>query len=227
MTLPSLDDPAVRSSIDASCDIATATAAINTLCERLEDDAAVGVILLRPGTAAPDWPGEVGVQDVNRWERALRRLECASVPTVFAAHGCCGGPALEIMLATDYRIAASDLRLLPPESDSLFWPGMSVHRLVQQIGVAQTRKIVLWNHPLTAARGVGVGLIDEIVDAGDSLLSAAVARVVAQVDSVVGREMPIRRRLMLEAGSTPFEEALGTHLAACDRELRRVRAVGG
>jgi len=39
-----------------------------------------------------------------------------------------------------------------------------------------------------------------------------------------------QRQLMLEATAASFEDALGTHLAACDRTLRRVRrerVVGG
>jgi len=39
--------------------------------------------------------------------------------------------------------------------------------------------------------------------------------------AVDGRELSIRRRLLLEAASTSFEDALGAHLAACDRALRR------
>jgi isomerase DpgB len=37
-----------------------------------------------------------------------------------------------------------------------------------------------------------------------------------------GAELAIRRQLMLEAMTTTFEDALGTHLAACDRALRSV-----
>jgi|SRR5882757_1224407 len=36
-----------------------------------------------------------------------------------------------------------------------------------------------------------------------------------------GREPAIRRQLMYDAATTSFEEALGAHLAACDRMLRQ------
>jgi isomerase DpgB len=39
-----------------------------------------------------------------------------------------------------------------------------------------------------------------------------------------GAEMAIRRQLIFEAGSTTFEDALGAHLAAADRALRREAA---
>ena len=34
----------------------------------------------------------------------------------------------------------------------------------------------------------------------------------------------MRRQLMLDAATTTFENALGSHLAACDRVLRRIPA---
>ena len=34
----------------------------------------------------------------------------------------------------------------------------------------------------------------------------------------------LRRRLLLDAGYTSFEDALGAHLAACDRALRLAAA---
>jgi isomerase DpgB len=36
-------------------------------------------------------------------------------------------------------------------------------------------------------------------------------------------ELAVRRRLLLEAPSATFEDALGAHLAACDRLMRRHR----
>ena len=40
--------------------------------------------------------------------------------------------------------------------------------------------------------------------------------------AVEGAELAIRRQLMLEAPTATFEDALGVHLAACDRSLRRL-----
>ncbi|KOG89867.1 enoyl-CoA hydratase, partial [Streptomyces varsoviensis] len=35
-----------------------------------------------------------------------------------------------------------------------------------------------------------------------------------------GKDLAIRRQLLLDARTTSFEDALGPHLAACDRLLR-------
>jgi isomerase DpgB len=47
------------------------------------------------------------------------------------------------------------------------------------------------------------------------------------VGRVSDRETALRRQLLIEAGSAGYDEALGIHLAACDRELRRLRQAGG
>jgi isomerase DpgB len=50
---------------------------------------------------------------------------------------------------------------------------------------------------------------------------AAVAAIARQAAGITGTELAIRRQLFLDAGHTRFEDALGSHLAACDRTLRR------
>jgi isomerase DpgB len=62
-------------------------------------------------------------------------------------------------------------------------------------------------------------LVDEVLDPAD----ARVESLLASVATRSGPEFAIRRRLAMEASSTAFEDALGRHLSACDRELRRLR----
>jgi len=50
------------------------------------------------------------------------------------------------------------------------------------------------------------------------------AEVAAAAGTFTGKEVAIRRQLLLDAAQHSFEEALGAHLAACDRALRRVAA---
>jgi isomerase DpgB len=39
---------------------------------------------------------------------------------------------------------------------------------------------------------------------------------------IAGPELSVRRQLLNEATSSAYEDAIGAHLAACDRELRRI-----
>ncbi|WP_432994446.1 enoyl-CoA-hydratase DpgB [Dactylosporangium sp. CA-233914] len=202
------------------------TAAVNGLCRRAERHPAAPVLVLRLATTGPDgraWPGPVGVQDVNRWERALRRLERCAAVTLAAAGGNCAGPALDLLLTADYRLCTGDLRLLLPVNDGQMWPGMAVYRLARQVGLARARQIVLWGSDLTAAQALRDGLVDEV--AAD--LDDAVTVAVVWLGRTNGAELAVRRALLHEALDVGPDEALGTHLAACDRELRRLRAGAG
>lgn len=169
-----------------------------------------------PGEQA--WPGATEIVHVNRWEQALRRLERLGAVTIAAVTGRCGGGALDLLLACDYRIAAPDASVAPPLCESgQVWPGMAVHRMTTQLGVREARRLVLFPQELTALEAAERRLIDDI--AADPL-AAAVAKA-AEIGGRRGDEAAIRRRLVLDAATTSFEESLGAHLAACDRTLRQ------
>ncbi|MFG2049593.1 enoyl-CoA-hydratase DpgB [Micromonospora sp. NPDC048935] len=197
------------------------TAGLNAACDRVEGSAQRSVLLLRllpTPTDSRSWPGAVGIQDITRWERAVRRLERLSAMSIAVAAGACGGPALDLLLATDFRIGEPNLLLMLPVNDGHFWPGMAVYRLTQQLGAAKARQIVLWGDDLDIDRARGLGLIDQIA----TDLSEAAHTATVLMGRISDRELAIRRQLLLEASSVEFSDALGAHLAACDRELRRL-----
>lgn len=188
------------------------------LCARAQDDAHDVLVLVVRGE-----PGEhsahegVGVHLVNKWERQLRQLERLEVATVAIADGACGGVAMEALLATDYRIATDDVTFRVPSISGEPWPGMVLHRLVTQTGIARIRRSALFGMSIPPQEALAYGLVDEFVrDA-----SEAVKRTRRLMKERSGSELAIRRRLLLDSATTSFEDALGTHLAACDRSLRR------
>ncbi|HEX6344778.1 enoyl-CoA-hydratase DpgB [Umezawaea sp.] len=194
-------------------------ASVEELCDNVEDTAADTAVVLRLGGSPNDGggPGDVGVHLVNKWERALRRLERLAAVTIAVADGDCSGVALEALLSCDYRIGTPGLRLALPVAAGEPWPGMVVHRLANQLGVARARHLVLFGSAITGRRAVELGILDELTEDVDFAVEAqtALAR------GLAGTELAIRRRLLMDATTTSFEDALGTHLAACDRTLRR------
>lgn len=207
--------------IDDTKGLIELTSLLGEFCAQVEARHVQTVVLLRlvGGQGERRWPGAVQVQDVNRWERAVRRFEHLSAILVAAPQGECGGPALDLLLASDYRIASPDMRLQLPINDGQFWPGMSLYRLVHHIGSAKARQLVLWGREIAVDRCLELGLIDQV--SGD--LHETVRTTIRDLALQPGSELAIRRRLLLEATSTLYEDALGTHLAACDRELRRLQ----
>ncbi|MFD6950246.1 enoyl-CoA hydratase [Nocardiopsis sp. TSRI0078] len=215
-------DTVFTADIDGNRPIGELAASVNDLCGRVEGRPG-SVILLRLAEGTPDrrsWPGAVDVRDVSRWEKAIRRLERSEAVSIVVGQGTCCGPALDVLLVGDYRIASADMTLLLPVNDDQFWPGMALHRLVREIGVARARQLVLWGDRLTAAAALENSLVNEVsTDVEDTVRSAVVF-----LRRTSGTDLAVRRQLLFEAASNDFEDSLGVHLAACDRELRRLRA---
>lgn len=188
------------------------------LCDHAEDHRDSGPVTIGvTGAPAERWAEELTVGLVSKWERVVRRFERLGRLTVAVASGDCAGTALDLLLAADIRIVAPGTRLLLSRAGGGTWPGMTVHRLTRQAGAAGIRRAVLLGAPIEAGRALALNLIDEVSEDPATTL----AELAGAAGALDGTEMAIRRQLIFEAGSTTFEDALGAHLAAVDRALRR------
>jgi len=206
---------------------AESVAELGALCNRAEDGdsnrpGARNLVLLRvSGVPGPYWSSGLPVALVSKWERGLRRLECLPAVTIAVADGDCGGMALDALLVADYRIMPAGTRLVMPVVAGTTWPGMALYRLARQTaGAAPARMAMLFGTPIEAAEARAMGVIDDV--AGNAAL--ALEKAIEVTGEVPGAELAIRRQLFLEAMATTYEEALGAHLAACDRTLRLAAA---
>ncbi|MHA4779033.1 enoyl-CoA-hydratase DpgB [Streptomyces sp. MSC1_001] len=220
---PLPDGLGLKVDVDGTRPLHELTSGLNAACDEAESHQGERLVMvLRLGSTTAHqraWPGDVRIQDVNRWERAVRRLERLTSMNIAVASGACGGPSLDLLLASDFRIGARNLLLMLPVNDGHFWPGMGIHRLVQHLGVARARQIVMWGDDITADKAHNLALIDQISeDVAGSVHTATVL-----MGRISDQELAVRRQLLLEAGSSDYDDALGPHLAACDRELRRLR----
>lgn len=217
MSATGVQDDVVR--VDGAAPLTAATVeAIQQLCDRVEDGHGAGLTTVYV-SGAPDagWTQGLTVGLITKWERALRRLERLATPTAAVASGDVGGPALDALLATDFRIATPPTRLFVSIDGDATWPGMALFRLARYVGGAAVRRAALFGAPIDARQAGELGLFDLVVDsAGPALLELA-----ELAEGVGGKELAIRRQLLADASRTSFEDALGSHLAACDRALRR------
>jgi isomerase DpgB len=195
-------------------------AELTAVCDAAEDGDTGRIVLVRvSGVPRPEWYRDLSVALVSKWERALRRLERLPAVTVTVAGQDCGGIALDALLATDYRIMAPGARLVLPAGSGSTWPGMALYRLARQAASAPSaRRAMMFGTPISAADAQAIGVVDEVADDA----TAAIAAAAQSAAAMRGDEFAIRRQLMQEALTTSFEDALGVHLAACDRALRQV-----
>lgn len=158
-------------------------------------------------------PGD-GIADVNGWERALRLIERSPATTVALFGQQIGGCALEVGLACDFRITGPGSQVIW-HNDGAVWPSTALFRLVQLIGPAQTIRLTLLGEPVHASAALVSGLVDVITDNPEAEVETF-RTAVARLD-----DLRVVRQLVAEATHTGYDEALGAHLAACERYLRR------
>lgn len=192
--------------------------AINRACDLAEDAGPGAVLLVHIRDSVQDLiKGSMDMPLFTQWERALKRIETLRAPTVCVIDGSCFGLMLEIMLCTDYRAAGNQLEVgLARVSDTL-WPSMAIHRLVTQLGVAQARALVLFDRPIGSSRALDLGLVHSL--SNDP--RAAAHAFVSYLKTANVQDVPIRRQLLLEGAVSLHESALGLHMVACSRALRR------
>jgi isomerase DpgB len=198
--------------------------AIESVCNTAEDSGPNCLLVFRfnnettaysNAAAAPP----VDIALINKWEAALSRLERASAVSVCLVDGDLRGYSSALLLATDFRIATSNSTIAITDGDRPIMPGMVLHRLANQIGAGASRPIALFGKVLTAADARTISLVDLVEDDLDLALSRACnSWAPAHIDDI-----RVRRALLLEAGAMTSEQVLGTHLAACDRTLRKYR----
>jgi 3-hydroxyacyl-CoA dehydrogenase / enoyl-CoA hydratase / 3-hydroxybutyryl-CoA epimerase len=113
---------------------------------------------------------EQGYELVRAGQAVLQQLEDLPCPSVAALHGFALGGGLELALACTYRVGADDgsLSLGLPEVLLGIHPGFGgTVRAVRLVGVRPSLELMLRGKPFKGARALEVGLLDELVPAGE------------------------------------------------------------
>ena len=137
-------------------------------------DLAEWAALLRQGRF-PDLPAgaidPLGLDESNR----LRK------PVVMAVQGTCLTIGIELLLATDIRVAAASARFAQIEiKRGIFPAGGATVRLMQEVGWGNAMRYLLTGDEFSAAEALRLGLVQEVVEPGRELARAVeIAQTVA------------------------------------------------
>ncbi|GAA4850958.1 3-hydroxyacyl-CoA dehydrogenase NAD-binding domain-containing protein [Actinomycetospora corticicola] len=152
---------------------------------------------------------------------ALRRLETLGKPVVAAINGAALGGGLEIALATHHRIAldAKGSKIgLPEVSLGLLPGGGGVVRTVRLLGIADALlQVLLQGQQRNPRAAQEVGLVDEVVDSPEELLSKAKEWVKANPEAVQPWDVKGYRI----PGGTPSVPKFAANLPAFPANLRK------
>jgi len=199
-----LDRPAKRNAIDRDL-LARLVAAFDTAGA----DPAVRVVVLHGEgpvfSAGVDFAmlrGDVGdgtpaaFRDrVRGMQAALARIETLEKPVVAAMHRYAAGLALELALACDLRVASADCELGLPEVRLGLVPDVGgTTRLVRTVGYARAKELILTGRMIPAAQAHALGLVHEVVPAGEHL--AAARRIADEIAANAPLAVGIAKRLV-------------------------------
>jgi enoyl-CoA hydratase len=108
-------------------------------------------------------------EDALGYERTMDRvlgvLESVPIPTVAAIRGACTGGGAAIAACCDIRIASDDIKFGFPIARTLgnCLSVGNLSRLVELLGAARTREILMTSRLITANEALTIGLINESV----------------------------------------------------------------
>lgn len=160
--------------------------------------------------------GSLAWQDVT--DAVLRNVKLAT-PVIAAVEGVCYGAGMELVGATDLRIAAASARFALPEVRyGLVASGGSLARLARQIPYAAAMRLLLTGQPAGAEQLLRVGFLNEVVPDGTAL------KVALELAAVIADNSPsaVRAVKQVVQGSLTDDLAAGYELE--DRLGREVLA---
>ena len=145
-----------------------------------------------------------------------RRLADLPMPTIAAIEGNALGGGLELALCCDLRVASERARLGLPEVRLAVTPGAGgTQRLPRLVGSARARELILTGRVLTAADAERIGLVHEVVPAGEAVKRArAIGMEIAARGPLAVREA---KRLIGLATEVDLDAGLAAELEASER----------
>ena len=115
----------------------------------------------------------------ERWQRIVAGFAALPQVTIAAVHGHALGGGCMLAAAQDLRIADASARFGLPEVSLGFPPGWGIARLVDLLGGAHARDLILTGRTIDAAEAFRMGLVMRVVP--DGALDAAAAELAGQV----------------------------------------------
>ena len=145
----------------------------------------VRVIVVRG--AGPAFCSGRDLRDMERGEPqveivpVLRKVEGSRHPTIAMIHGDAIAGGCELVLHCDLRVAAEGARFGMPLARLGLVPGFALaQKLIEIIGPAHTRHLLLTGRPIEARRAREIGMVHEVVPAADlDTATAKLARTIA------------------------------------------------
>ena len=149
-------------------------------------------------------------EGVQRYEQlgdaAMQRLQSLDKPTIAMIRGYCLGGGLNIANLCDLRIAADDARFgIPAARMGLGYRAAAMKNLVDLVGPAFAREIMITARQFSAAEALHMGLVHKVVAVAQ--LEAATRQYCEMIAGNAPLTIRAARRVIREVARSAYDEA--------------------
>ena len=181
------------------------------------------------GADIKDWGSLEPIEMWRIWtrhgHRIMKLIEELIHPVIAVVNGYTFGGSLELALTADIRIGEAGSRYGFPEAQVGTIPGwFGTEKALQLIGPSKLKKLIFTGLPIEAEEALEIGLIDELVPAGEGLDRAR------ELAALIGKVSPVSVHLGKQivnslASDQPASamESIGGGLAALSSDGREGR----
>jgi enoyl-CoA hydratase len=165
--------------------------------------------------AGADLSGDLSAEEdkARIINRALLKTSTFRKPIIAAVNGVCAGGGVELLLATDIRIAATHARFGLPEVKWSIYPfGGATVKLITQIGYVHAMDLLLTGRLIDANEAARLSLVNRVV-AADAVMDQAL-----ETAASIARNSPSAVQAVKHQISTTIAEHALTR-EALDQEL--------
>ncbi len=154
----------------------------------------VSALLGLAQTYGPHWQTRMRAI-TDEFQHILTRLERLELPTIALLHGYCLGLALELALACDIRLAASETKLGLPETRLGIIPDVGgTTRLTRLLGPARAKELIFSGRQIDAAQAEAWGLLNYAVPEAE--LESKAAELVAEISQAAPLAVGMAKRVI-------------------------------
>lgn len=151
--------------------------------------------------------------------RLIPLLLTVQTPVVCAVQGWAAGIGLQLVLAADVAVVATDARLWEPFSERGFTPDSgATWMLPRRIGEVRAREMLLLGRVVDGAEAAAWGMVHRSVPAGE--LDAAVQSVVLELAAAPTVSVGLTKWLMQSGASLPLDQHLRNEAFALELSSR-------
>ena len=122
------------------------------------------------------------VSTVQKIGQTVVHIENMDMPVIAMINGVAYGGGLELALACDFRVSATDVKMGLTETSLAIIPGAGgTQRLPRIVGESQAKRLIFTAQPIDASEALNIGLVEQITDK-DALLDVTtnLAKQIAQ-----------------------------------------------